>query len=57
MAARTVVVSFVCLVYVGYRLLDRPDGFDADFGVFIGFVSALLLTIGGVVSAKRHADA
>ena len=56
MAARTAVVGFTCLVYVAYRLLDRPDGFDADFGIFIGFVSALLLMIGGVVSAKDQAD-
>jgi hypothetical protein len=52
-AARTAAVAFACTVYVVYRLLNRPDGgLPADTGLFIGLASALLVTIGGLISMR-----
>lgn len=51
-AARTSAVGFACAVYVAYRLLKRPDALDADIGLFIGLASALLVTIGGLISVR-----
>jgi hypothetical protein len=53
-AARTTAVGFACTVYVVCRLLKRPDGgyVHADTGLFIGLASALLVTIGGLISMR-----
>jgi hypothetical protein len=47
-------VGFACTVYVAYRLASPPsDNLDADVGLYLGLVSALGVTIGGLLSARE----
>lgn len=47
-------IGFACTVYVAYRLATPPsDNLDADIGLYLGLVSALGVTIGGLLAARE----
>jgi hypothetical protein len=47
-------VGLVCTVYIAYRLATPPsDALDPDIGIYLGLVSALGVTIGGLLSARE----
>jgi hypothetical protein len=51
-------VGLACTVYIAYRLAKPPlDALDADIGIYVGLISALGVTIGGLLSARESATA
>lgn len=49
-------VGFACTVYAAYRLASPPsDNLDPDLGLYLGLVSALGVTVGGLLSAREAA--
>jgi len=51
-------VGLACTVYIAYRLVKPPlDALEADIGIYVGLISALGVTIGGLLSARESATA
>ncbi|HEX4717735.1 MAG TPA: hypothetical protein VH300_04335, partial [Thermoleophilaceae bacterium] len=49
-------VGLICTVYVAYRLASPPsDALDPTVGIYLGLISALGVTIGGLLSARQAA--
>jgi nicotinate-nucleotide--dimethylbenzimidazole phosphoribosyltransferase len=52
----TAAVGFACTVYIAYRLATPPaDNLDPDLGIYFGLLSALGVTVGGLLSARDEA--
>jgi len=47
-------VGLACTVYIGYRVASPPSAaLEADIGIYVGLISALGVTIGGLLSARE----
>jgi hypothetical protein len=47
-------IGLACTVYVGYRVANPPSAaLEADIGIYVGLISALGVTVGGLLSARE----
>jgi hypothetical protein len=47
-------VGLACTVYIGYRAANPPSAaLETDIGIYVGLISALGVTIGGLLSARE----